>query len=377
MTQKKINKRGPSPSEATLRMLCGIAAGMCQFCGCNKRLFYDNVTLATFNNSFVAHIVASSPDGPRGDADRSHQLSDKLDNLMLMCGDHHTLIDRNPEKYSEHFLLQMKHQHEEKMGQLCGLFNIGTTEILMLVSPIKGKINVAINSKQAGEAVIPCKRPLNSYGTMIELISVHPYRSPEYWIDVSAQLNQNFMQTSNLIKRVADIHFSVFPLAPIPLIAKLGELMGDKVNADIYQKTRVPDTWKWQSNEKTNTFEIKKHVFTVGKNIALVLSLTGSISFERIINIIPVDIIFEIKAEVQGVDCIKSIADLSLFWHCYQSVCDEITNTYGKDVEVSIFPAIPVSAAFELGRRYMRGVYPKLVFFDDDSGFFKTITIGR
>ena len=85
--------RNKSPSENTVRILCGKAAGMCEFEGCNKRLFFDGVTLAKFNNAYVAHIVASSAEGSRGDKIKSPQLSDKLENLMLMCADHHKLID--------------------------------------------------------------------------------------------------------------------------------------------------------------------------------------------------------------------------------------------------------------------------------------------
>ena len=76
-----------------------------------------------------------------------------------------------------------------------------------------------------------------------------------------------------------------------------------------------------------------------------------------------------------GVDSIKSREDLSAFWHKYQSVCDEAKNTDKAD-EICVFPAIPVSAAFEVGHRYMPGVYPKLRIFDDNNGFFETLTIG-
>ena len=71
--------RNKAPSDKTVRILCGKSAGMCEFEGCNKRLFYDNVTLAEFNNAFVAHIVASSANGPRGNKVLSPQLSDKLE----------------------------------------------------------------------------------------------------------------------------------------------------------------------------------------------------------------------------------------------------------------------------------------------------------
>jgi len=36
-------ERNKSPSDNTIRILCGKAAGMCEFEGCNKRLFYDNL----------------------------------------------------------------------------------------------------------------------------------------------------------------------------------------------------------------------------------------------------------------------------------------------------------------------------------------------
>ena len=77
-----------------------------------------------------------------------------------------------------------------------------------------------------------------------------------------------------------------------------------------------------------------------------------------------------------GVDCISRIIDLSRFWHQYQNVLDEIRNTYLEVESVRVFPAIPVSAAFEIGRRYMPGIYPALKIYDDDNGFFETITIG-
>ena len=50
--------------------------------------------------------------------------------------------------------------------------------------------------------------------------------------------------------------FSVFSVAPIPLIIKLGELIGDKLPCDVYQKTRFPDTWEWQAKELTNSFVV-------------------------------------------------------------------------------------------------------------------------
>ena len=67
--------------------------------------------------------------------------------------------------------------------------------------------------------------------------------------------------------------------------------------------------------------------------------------------------------------------DLSDFWHKYQEVCEKIKQSENAD-HICVFPAMPVSTAFEVGRRYMHGVYLPMVIYDDKNGFFETIRIG-
>ena len=55
---------------------------------------------------------------------------------------------------------------------------------------------------------------------------------------------------------------------------------------------------------------------------------------------------------------------------------DHHTEECKKVNEVALFPAIPVSAAFEIGHHYMHKVYPTINIYDECDGFFKTISIG-
>lgn len=96
-------------SSANRYILWGKAAGRCQFRGCNKPLFVDALTKSEFNQAYIAHIVADKPSGPRGDAIRSDLLKDDISNLMLMCDEHHRLIDKKDVAgHPETLLLQMK-----------------------------------------------------------------------------------------------------------------------------------------------------------------------------------------------------------------------------------------------------------------------------
>lgn len=374
--QSKSNNRGKTPSPLTVYMLCANAAGRCEFEGCNEYVFCDSITLRKFNKSNVAHIVASSPDGPRGDANRSYELSDKLENLMLMCPSHHKLIDDNEDDYPEPLLLDMKKRHEERVRELCYLMYTPVSERVLFFSPIKNCTITHIDNQLTARALLPRKKTASTFGITITIQSSHDYNSPEYWLDVDKQLTRDFeRKIGNQLDSNPNTHFSVFPLAPIPLIIKLGFLFMDKTGVDIYQKKREPDTWSWLEQNSTNTFIKEKHKIREGTKIALILSLTSEIAFSRVTSVFNADVIYVIKADTLGVDSIKSTEDLSAFWHLYQSVCDEVKNTDGAS-EIYVFSAIPVSAAFEIGHRYMPGIFPKLRIFDDYNGFYEALAIG-
>ena len=86
-------------------------------------------------------------------------------------------------------------------------------------------------------------------------------------------------------------------------------------------------------------------------------------------------VIYHIRAKHIGVDCISSTEDLKAFWEQYQTVCDRIKNEDHCN-RASVFPAVPVSAAFEIGRRHMPGAHPILNIYEECDGFFKAVTIG-
>lgn len=139
MEQKR--SRGNNPTRETIAKLWLAAGGRCQFEGCNANLFRDDLTWKEFNGANVAHIIASSPNGPRG-SEQSLQLSDKLDNLMLLCPKHHKEIDTFVDDYPVTKLKEMKQLQEQKVRQLLEGMNYPDVEILILESPIKGTFEI-------------------------------------------------------------------------------------------------------------------------------------------------------------------------------------------------------------------------------------------
>jgi len=105
-------------SSRTAKILWGKAGATCSFPGCQRRLVADATEL---NGDVVlgeiAHIVAQNQDGPRGEYPAPGGDVDAYENLILLCGQHHTLIDGQPNTYTVDRLLQMKRDHEEWVSE--------------------------------------------------------------------------------------------------------------------------------------------------------------------------------------------------------------------------------------------------------------------
>lgn len=372
------NKRGKGPSHNTLIQLWTSSGGRCQFEGCNCKLFRDDITGEEFNAGNVAHIIAASPNGPRGN-EQSLNLSNNYSNLMLLCPTHHKEVDSNPTEYPPERLMEMKARQEQMVQELLDYMYYPKSEIIILQSSIKGKVPVRVDTRLTIEAVRSIqKNPANTYPVLLQPFGIGEYRAAEYWQHMETSLKQQVeTQINPRLAYAPDAMLAIFPLAPIPIIAKLGELLGDKREIDIFQKTREPDTWKWIRNDKTNSFAIERNERKNGdpKKYAMIVSLTAEISEKRVTSVYDAGIIYKINASHYGVDCIQSREDLKLFWQAVQDVCDYAVNQDHAD-SIEVFPAIPVSAAFEIGRRHMAGVHPRLTIYEDDKGFFSTLQIG-
>ena len=135
------------------------AGGRCEFRACNEDLVGDLIAGKEDGlYGFIAHIVADSPGGPRGDPVRSSLLGKALSNLMLMCAKHHKLIDDQgtQDDYPEDVLHEMKDRHETRVTINCGIDEEYASHVLRFGASI-GK-NEALVSTQAIFAAMPPER---------------------------------------------------------------------------------------------------------------------------------------------------------------------------------------------------------------------------
>jgi hypothetical protein len=369
-----------SISTKNQNLLWAISGGRCEYEGCNKILHTDILTKKKYNSAYIAHIVADKPDGPRGDTVRSKLLCDNISNLMLLCNEHHNLVDKvDVGRHSEPRLLAMKQQHEERIKRVTDIAPNMSSEIILYGANI-GVNNSPLSYGAVSEALFYDYYPASDYPIELGLKNA-PFTDDTnaYWLAEETNLLMQFSQKikPRLMLGSTD-HYSVFAIAPQPLLIKFGVLLNDLNNVRVYQKHREPSTWKWQKTSP-NVKYILREPADKRKTPVLIFSLSATITHDRIQKI------FDDNASVWEItisgradnDFLKTETLLSDFRRTVRHVFDKIKSYHGY-TELHIFPAMPVSASVELGRVWMPKVDMPMVIYDankDRNDFYKTITI--
>lgn len=360
------------------------AAGRCQFDGCNRLLYKSPVTQEIVNISEKAHIYSFSEDGPRGwgPFKRNPKNLNDVDNLMLMCHDCHKTIDQDKEgaKYSAALLKQWKNNHESRIATVTGISSDKKSHVVFYGSNI-GEQKSVIQKNEAIQAMFPNHYPSEERPILLSMSCSHQDKTPEFWVTESNHLKTMFSrEIEHLIEGQSSVHFSVFALAPMPLLIYLGTLFTDKIEVDVYQPIREPKTWKWQ--EFPDGFEfIVKRPEKINSIPVLLISLSDKIRDDRISKVLGDDIsIWELTVEDKfiGNDNIRSQAQLSLMRTVIRKLMVLIKESHGCTTPLHIFPAMAVSCAIEMGRAVMPKADMPWIIYDQNrevGKFIKALTI--
>lgn len=106
-------------SEKNIKLLWAGSAGYCSFRGCGARLRGINAEGEYLITGEMAHIRGEKPGSNRHDADMDSRARNSYDNRILLCPNHHTLIDKpeSEEEYTAEVLLAMKEEHEKTIQE--------------------------------------------------------------------------------------------------------------------------------------------------------------------------------------------------------------------------------------------------------------------
>lgn len=360
------------------------AGGRCQYPGCNVPLWKDELTLAEMNRAYLAHIIADSPAGPRGDPLRSRQLSSDPANIMLLCDTHHRLIDREDVAgHSVQLLQQYKKEHEDRIEHQTAIQSDRRTHLVLFGTRI-GDRHGLVNLEQACTAVLPERYPADRRGLRLDLAGNEVDESdPEFWALTTQYIErrlQRLLGEAHDQNGMPINHLSIFAIAPIPVLIYFGKQIGDIYASDVYQHQRSTSDWQWQGLQDAKfDYILERHGTRCKSTVAVNLSLSGFIHTTEISALLGNDVtIYTIRIPHPNRDFLRAKEQLELFRSNWLRLLADVRRDHGENCEIHLFPAIPCAVAVEIGRSLLPKSDPKIIVYDHDrerGGFHRTIVL--
>lgn len=358
------------------------AAGRCEYRGCNEDLIGDLIAgRADGKFGFIAHIVADSADGPRGDVIRSPLLAKDPSNLMLLCAKHHKGVDVDYlADHPEDVLLEMKTEHEDRIAIVTGMAQERAAHVLRFAADIAQR-DALVSTRSIFMAMPPDRHPAEGRTIDIELVGCdYSDHEVNYWTVQQDNLRRVFARkVKERIEQKEIRQLSVFALAPQPLLIELGHLLGDIVPVMVHQRYREPATWRWQAEQPAITFQVGEYSGRPDASVALKMALSATITDDRIRAVLGDNVaIWSLTAEDPHNDIMRRPEDLVEFRRHLRRLFDRIKAVHGEKATINVFPAVPNSAAVEVGRVLMPKADLPLHIYDQNrsvGGFIPTLTI--
>lgn len=354
----RTQARATIPS-ATRQALWIAAAGRCQFRGCNKPVSRDFLTKRSAKVGELAHIIADSPDGARGVAGLSEKLADDANNLMLACYDCHSRVDRNGKnnEYTAEQLKAMKREHEARIELIYSSNGVTDSLPILMSFPIGSHVPV-LDVRQVNHAMLENSRFTRTPRTPHIHIDQASFdtldNADDFWPRAEAVLQTIFEQRIRpvLTEKHGPTHLTIAAFAPIPMLMKLGAMLGDKIEATVLD---LPvERWLWDVRPDCPS---PKYEFDVPSTLPREISVVVSISGEANRPSLQMPVL-EFRAEVPNRGIIRTEAHVLEFRQQFNAFLN-LLNAAGVRV-LHILPATPLSASVEIGRMLLPKIFEEV-----------------
>lgn len=345
------------------------AGGRCEFDDCNRYLMEHHRTRIPGIYAQMAHIWAFSSAGPRGNTGIDSADLNEAENLMLLCPICHKQVDDRPDLYPVEVLERFKHAHEDRVFMLTDTKPDRRTIAVAMTANI-GDQKVDITLPEIQLAAAP--RYVNPRELVrIDLTEIADQGTEAY---VAVAMKAIRERAQRLYEQNFEdgpaTNFSIFALAPIPLLIFTGSCLSNKIPTALFQRHRDTESWVWGDAEPRAAYRrTKLRRGSDPARVALVLSLSG--------RILPGDLpdhiderfsVYEIElsSDEPNPRFLNTEADLRDFQETYSDALREIVSGHEGLHEIHLFPAIPAPVSVAVGRDLLPKRDPALRVYDFD-----------
>lgn len=362
------------------------AAWRCQFDGCGEDLRHHLAPGSAGNYGYFAHIIASSSDGPRGDALESPRLANDPTNIMLMCDKCHRLIDRiAPDRYTTDVLREMRDRSLVEVRRLLESLRYPTAQVLVIGGNIEGQPFV-FDQRVAEEAM--WLRSLRTGSLRAEWFArngahLGASNSPGYWLSLFELLKTDIprlrgMLTGTSYGGAQRPPLAIFPLHGTSVLVLSGRLIGDSSPVNLFQFHRDQVSgergaqWAWPNVASPDDDKFKVLVHRSRQEgdaeailqVNLTAPIPGSDLPEHLYSsgayVFPA---IEVTVESCSHHCIEHIKDLELLGRALDDVFRKLHDQW-RIRKVHLVVIAPVAACLRIGQKMQARHHADFVLYE-------------
>lgn len=369
--------RGDDIDEKTAHKVWTDAGGRCMFDGCAADLSDIPFWQKARRVGYLAHIIASDPNGPRGTQADSHRLSNDPENIMLMCDAHHRLIDTfAPSDYPAAFLYDMRRAHRDTVRTYLNSMTLPRSHALTLHANL-ANVPTYFQDSDFIEAILASRKSM-SPGVLhyIRRTSQRDDRNqPGFWGNYLREHDseiRRLIAAFNSTPRAATESFSVFPLHHTATMVLAGRIMGEAQGIEVFQFDRERSSWAWSATASplgADSFRVSDLPTQRVDEALITIELSAPIDE----NSIPTDLReriangslpwIRITTSVATPSLIATSQDLQQFARAARRLINHVQDVMRVE-RVHLIAVSPASTVFRFGQMLQAGHHPEYIVYD-------------
>ena len=358
------------------------SGGRCAFC--NAYLLESELTLRPVLLGEVAHNVAASDAGPRGDPLMSAKQRNSAENLLLLCGLHHPDSDKRGQLdlLTVEQVGAFKEDHERRVFEATETVGRKRTVLLRMQGHVRGA-TVDLGVEAATEAVLRSSNrfpelalSFDRRGVEIDLRHIPGELEADnsYYKAAAARIDEVIAQRLRpAAEQGAVPHLSMFAIARFPLLVHLGSRIDDVLTVDVFQRHRSSESWIWPASaEGDPRFTVRREgplgteTTQPATEAVLIINASGTIHRSEL----PAETaelpayFVELDRGTPHTDSVRTRDVRDSFERSIREMLGQIEQSDKTVRRFHVFAAAPVSVGITLGRSVGWGIHPRLIVYD-------------
>ena len=310
---------------------------------------------------------------------------DDPDNVLLLCRSHHVQVDAevNAATIDVEILRAIKTAHERRIRRATAMVNADRTVVVRVIGDLYGE-SVQCSRLEATGAVMRATQRIPDFSLAFDHATIErdlrrlpgeADGSAAYYD--TAKLSINELIDGKLADGIATDnieHISIFGFARLPLLVYLGARIGDAISSDVYQRSRLTESWDWLDAEGDATFEVAAPPADDANQVVLAVSASATIQRSQLpeqLQALPLYQVLPSNGTVADANVLRTRGDLKRFQTAFYQAMGRVEEGH-KPVDVlHIVAAVPLSAAVAMGQAINRQVFETVWIYQRTNGSYE------